>query len=79
LDPSFKGATVSLMTHVIVLDKQAEVDFYSASSFKQQTAGKHVAPLGHIILVRANQSLLLLLNAACVAEKQQIPILKSLV
>jgi hypothetical protein len=27
---------------------------------------------------RANQSLLLLLNAACLAEKQQIPILKSL-
>jgi hypothetical protein len=28
---------------------------------------------------RANQSLLFLLNAACLAEKQQIPILKSLV
>ena len=30
-------------------------------------------------LFRANFSLLLLLNAACLAEKQQIPILKSLV
>ena len=28
---------------------------------------------------RTNQSLLLLLNAACLAEKQQIPILSSLV
>jgi hypothetical protein len=27
------------------------LDFYSASSLKQQSAGKHVAPLGHIILI----------------------------
>jgi hypothetical protein len=32
-----------------------------------------------LFLFRANQSLLFLLNAACLAEKQQIPILKSLV
>jgi hypothetical protein len=25
--------------------------FYSASSLKQQSAGRHVAPLGHIILI----------------------------
>jgi hypothetical protein len=31
------------------------LDFYSASSLKQQTAGRHVAPLGHIILI-LNQS-----------------------
>jgi DNA phosphorothioation-dependent restriction protein DptG len=31
------------------------------------------------ILIQANQSLLFLLNAACLAEKQQIPILQSLV
>jgi hypothetical protein len=49
-----------------------------ASSLKQQSAGRHVAPLGHIILI-SNQSLLFLLNAACLAEKQQIPILYSLV
>jgi hypothetical protein len=59
-----------------VLDQHAELDFYSASSLKQQSAGRHVAPLGHIILIRrANQSLLFLLNAACLAEKQQLPIL----
>ena len=34
-----------------VLDQHAELDFYSASSLKQQSAGKHVAPLGHIILI----------------------------
>jgi hypothetical protein len=32
-----------------VLDQHAELDFYSASSLKQQFAVRHVAPLGHII------------------------------
>ena len=27
------------------------MDFYSASSLKQQSAGRHIAPLGHIILI----------------------------
>jgi hypothetical protein len=38
-----------------VLDQQehAELDFYSANSLKvkQQSAGRHVAPLWHIILI----------------------------
>jgi hypothetical protein len=34
-----------------VLDQHAELDFYSASSLKQQFAGRYVAPLGHIILI----------------------------
>ena len=34
-----------------VLDQHAELDFYSASSLKQQSAGRYVAPLGHIILI----------------------------
>jgi hypothetical protein len=34
-----------------VLDQHAELDFYSASSMKQQSVGRHVAPLGHIILI----------------------------
>ena len=34
-----------------VLDQHAELDFYSASSLKQQSADRHVAPLGHIILL----------------------------
>jgi hypothetical protein len=55
-----------------VLDQHAELDFYSASSLKKQSVGKHVAPLGHIILIPI---FALLLNAACLAEKHQIPIL----
>jgi hypothetical protein len=47
-------------------------DFYSASSLKQQSLDRHVAPLSRF---QANQYLLFLLNAACLAEKQQIPIL----
>jgi len=46
------------------------LDLYSASSLKQQSAGRHVAPLGHIILIPSQP----LLNAVCLAEKQQIPI-----
>ena len=34
-----------------VLDQHAWLDFYSASSFKQQSADRHVASLGHIILI----------------------------
>jgi hypothetical protein len=34
-----------------VLDQHAELDFDSASSLKQQFAGRHVAPLGYIILI----------------------------
>jgi hypothetical protein len=84
--------------------------FYSAVWLEQQSADWHVAPLGHIILIRrslyiamilirpytqtshlitqcwvticklshkwfrSHQSLLFLLNVACLAEKQQIPI-----
>ena len=34
-----------------VLDQHAKLDFYSASSLKQQSAGRHIAPLGHINLI----------------------------
>ena len=34
-----------------VLDQHAELDFYSTSSLKQQSATGHVAPLAHIILI----------------------------
>jgi hypothetical protein len=30
-----------------VLDQHTELDFYSASSLKQQSADRHLAPLGH--------------------------------
>ena len=34
-----------------VLDQHTKLDFYSASSVKQQCVDRHVAPLGHIILI----------------------------
>jgi predicted alpha/beta hydrolase len=57
-----------------VLDQQAELDFYSASSLKQQSVDRHVAPLGHIILIASQTVLLFLLNATCLCEMQQIPV-----
>jgi len=45
------------------------------SSLEQQSGVRHAASLVHIILILSNQSLLLLLNVECLAEKQQIPIL----
>ena len=56
-----------------VLDQHAQLDFFhSASSLKQQSSGIHVAQIRHI--TQTNLSLLLLLDAAYLAEKQQIPI-----
>ena len=51
------------------------MDFKIASSLTDQSAGRHVAPLGHILI----SSLILLLDGACFTEKQQIPISWSLV
>ena len=51
-----------------VLDQYAKLDFCCASSLKQQSADRHVALLGHIILI---QYLIFLLNAACLAEKNK--------
>jgi len=41
------------------------LDFINASSLTQQSVGRHVAPLGHIIL---SLSLLLLINTMYIAE-----------
>ena len=38
---------------LFVLDQDAELDFYSISSLKQQSAGRHVVLLGHIILIQS--------------------------
>jgi hypothetical protein len=46
-----------------VLDQYAELDFYSASSLKQQSAGRHVVPLWHIILILSQSVLSLVLHA----------------
>ena len=45
------------------------------SLLKQQSAGRHITPSGHIILILSQLVfLLLLLNIVCLAGKQQIPI-----
>jgi hypothetical protein len=59
--------------HFVLNQHANSLGFYSANSFKQQSADRHVAPLGHIILIPNQPSCLL--HAACLAEKQQIPIL----
>ena len=49
-----------------VLDQHTELHFHSAiSSLKQQSMGRHVTLLSHIIPIPS-------LNASCLAEKQQI-------
>ena len=54
-----------------VLDQNAKLDFYRASSLQQQSADNYFAPPGHI-----SQSVFaIFINAACLAENQQIPIL----
>jgi hypothetical protein len=53
--------------------KHAELGFNSASSLKQPSAGRHVVPLGHIIMIPSKP--VFLLSAAYLAVKQQMPIL----
>jgi uncharacterized membrane protein len=53
-----------------VLDQHADLDFYSASSLIDMSLHSDT-----LFWFWANQSLLILLIAACLAEKQQIPIL----
>ena len=38
-----------MMRYGFELDQHTELDLYSAISLKQQSADRHVAPLGHII------------------------------
>ena len=54
-----------IMKSVCKIDGHAYLDFYSASSLEQQSAGKHVSPLGHIILI-PNQSVFILTPKCCV-------------
>jgi hypothetical protein len=53
-----------------VLNQLDQLDFYSASSLKQQFAGRQVAPLcsDTLFWFRANQSLFSLLNHVCLAQ-----------
>ena len=48
-----------------VLDQHAELDLHSASSLKQRSAGRHIAPLRHTILI-PNQPVFVLSPQCCV-------------
>jgi hypothetical protein len=54
-----------------VLDQHAKLDFYGASSLKQQSADRHVAPLGYIILISSLCSFSLMLRAYRRSNKYQ--------
>jgi hypothetical protein len=43
-------SSVILLLPLFVLDQHAKLDIYSASTLKQQSMVRNVAPLGHIIL-----------------------------
>jgi hypothetical protein len=59
-----------------VLDQRAELDFYSAIAYWNNSPRIDVSLHSDTLFwFRANPSLLLLLNAACLDEKQQIQIL----
>ena len=47
----------------------AELDFYSTSSLKQQFAGRHVVPIGHIIQI-PSQPVLALSPKCCVLSRE---------
>jgi hypothetical protein len=60
---------------LFVLDQHSELDFYIATSLKQQSMDRRMSPYSDTLsLFWANQSLLFLLNAARLGEKLQIPI-----
>ena len=52
-----------------VLDEHAELDLHSASSLKQQSVDRHVAPLGHIIIM-PSQPVFALSPECCVLSEE---------
>ena len=44
-----------------VLDQHTELDFYCDRSLKQQSVGRYVVPLGHIILIPSQTDFILTL------------------
>ena len=52
-----------------VLDPHTQLDLHSASSLKQQSVGRHVAPLGHIIIM-PSQPVFALSPECCVLSEE---------
>ena len=57
-----------------VLDQHVEMDFYSTSSLKQQSTGRRVASLRHLILFPSKPVSALSLNTVWFVQKKQITI-----
>ena len=57
---------IMMIMSALYLSQHAELDFYSASSLKQQSSCRHVALLGHIILITRQP----VLQASSLAEKR---------
>jgi hypothetical protein len=53
-----------------LLDQYAELDFHIASSLKQQSVGRHIAPLGHIILIPNRQPVFALSPLCCMLSRE---------
>ena len=75
----FQFSTISWREQYTFDEMITLLDFYTASSLKQQLTYRHVAPLGHIIPISCQILLFVLLNDACLTEKQQLPCFYSLV
>ena len=72
LDVIMMFVVCQTITLSYMLDHHNKLDFQlSDIAVSEQT----VAPLGYFILIGAIKSLFLLLNAVCLAEKQQTPML----
>ena len=54
---------------LFVPDQHAELDFYSAGSLKQKSAGRYVAPLGQISLI-PSQPVFALFPECCVLSEE---------
>ena len=63
----------------IVLDQHTYLEFYSTSSLKHQSTSRHVAPHGHKIPLPRQPVFVFVLDDVCLAEKQKISVLLSLV
>jgi hypothetical protein len=46
-----KGVDITRVCYIYNILSDSEMDFYSASSLKQQSADRHVTPIGHINLI----------------------------
>jgi hypothetical protein len=69
-----EGVMLRVLVH-LVLDQHSELEFYSASSLKQQSVVDMSLHSDTLFRFRTNQSLLFFHHAVCLAEKQTLIIM----